>query len=256
MLISYLLQQCAIFLSLFFVFGALGLLVRRPLRWPRAGWGTDLTFLLSQGMFNRAAVALAVLVAARISGIQASIGSGSAWPIWEQTLVVLLAWEFVIYWQHRLLHAHLWPLHAVHHSSVDLDWLSTYRMHPLEVMFYFAAMAIILALGFSPQCFVWISLFRLIHNSLIHSDLPWTLGPLRYVVTSPIVHRWHHEVSPESIDTNFASALAVYDVLFGTFYCPSDRLPSRFGIPDEIPAGFARQLVYPFQRLYAWRNSE
>ena len=152
----------------------------------------------------------------------------------------------VIYWQHRLLHRALWRVHAVHHSSSNLDWLSTYRMHPAEVMFYLAAMPLLLWVGFSIQCFVWISSFRLFHNSFAHADLPWKLGPLRYVIVSPVFHRWHHETSSDALAKNFASAFCVYDLLFGGYHLPADWMPGSFGIPDAVPAGFIRQVAYPF----------
>jgi len=241
------------------VFALLGYLSGRPLRLRRHGMTTDLAFYFVQAIFNRTALALslaAVVVFAwggDAEAMRAALDAGgvgvAAWPLWQQTLVVFLGMELLIYWQHRLLHGrHLWSIHAVHHSSADVDWLSTYRMHPIEVMFYAVGTPILLMIGFSLECFVWIGLFRVGHSSLVHADLPWRFGPLRYVVTSPVVHRWHHETASEANGKNFASTFVLYDVLFGTFYCPAGKLPQSFGITDAVPATFVGQLAYPFRR--------
>jgi sterol desaturase/sphingolipid hydroxylase (fatty acid hydroxylase superfamily) len=83
----------------------------------------------------------------------------------------------------------------------------------------------------------------------IHANLRWDFGPLRYVVASPVFHRWHHTTEREGIDKNFAGLLPLWDLLFGSFYMPKDRLPMEFGVLGEkIPGGLHRQLVYPFRR--------
>ncbi|SQD95804.1 conserved hypothetical protein [Parafrankia sp. Ea1.12] len=54
-------------------------------------------------------------------------------PGWVQFTVLILLADLANYLGHRALHEipPLWRLHAVHHSSTDLDWLSTSRGHPL-----------------------------------------------------------------------------------------------------------------------------
>jgi hypothetical protein len=40
---------------------------------------------------------------------------------------------------------------------------------------------------------------------------------------------------------------AFWDLLFATFYMPPGRLPARYGVDDpQFPAGFLKQLAYPF----------
>jgi sterol desaturase/sphingolipid hydroxylase (fatty acid hydroxylase superfamily) len=58
----------------------------------------------------------------------------AAWPAWLQVLVVVLVLDLVNYLAHRALHEFptLWRVHAVHHSSQELDWLSTSRGHPID----------------------------------------------------------------------------------------------------------------------------
>jgi sterol desaturase/sphingolipid hydroxylase (fatty acid hydroxylase superfamily) len=43
---------------------------------------------------------------------------------------------------------------------------------------------------------------------------------------------------------------SAWDVLFGTFHMPENRLPSRYGVDEaDYPQGFLGQLVHPFQGL-------
>ncbi|MCA9685723.1 MAG: sterol desaturase family protein, partial [Myxococcales bacterium] len=48
----------------------------------------------------------------------------------------LLIFELVGYAYHRAAHAVplLWRLHAVHHSAPQMDWLASFRQHPLEIV--------------------------------------------------------------------------------------------------------------------------
>lgn len=251
-LAQYIVQQGLVGSALALLFASIGWCVGRPWDFRRSGTNTDLAFLFTQGAVNQAGLALSFALIAYfgIDTAAARRGSGSvgAWPLAIQIVSAFALWEFLVYWQHRLLHDRvLWPVHAVHHSSRTLDWLSTYRMHPIEVCLYLAPIPILLGLGFSTLTLAWISVFRIVHNSFVHADLPWRLGPLRFVLVSPVLHRWHHETAPEASGKNFASGLALYDVLFGTFYCPTDRLPGQFGIDDPVPGGFLGQLTFPLR---------
>ncbi len=43
-----------------------------------------------------------------------------------QVLTALFILDFFGYWRHRLMHSkHLWSFHSIHHSSRQVDWLST-----------------------------------------------------------------------------------------------------------------------------------
>jgi sterol desaturase/sphingolipid hydroxylase (fatty acid hydroxylase superfamily) len=71
---------------------------------------------------------------------------------------------------------------------------------------------------------------------------------LRYVISSPAFHRWHHTSASEGQDKNFAGFFPIWDLLFGTFYMPKGRQPTDFGISDPIPGDILRQLIWPFRR--------
>jgi sterol desaturase/sphingolipid hydroxylase (fatty acid hydroxylase superfamily) len=97
--------------------------------------------------------------------------------------------------------------------------------------------------------FVFLGPFTVAHSAFVHANLGWSLGPFRYVIAGPVFHRWHHTSSDRGGNKNFASTLPVLDVVFGTFYMPSNERPDAYGIADrDFPPGFARQMLYPFRR--------
>jgi sterol desaturase/sphingolipid hydroxylase (fatty acid hydroxylase superfamily) len=86
----------------------------------------------------------------------------------------------------------------------------------------------------------------------VHANLNWALGPLKYVVATPVFHRWHHTRPEEAGNANFGSLLSLWDVLFGTFRMPGNKLPLRYGIDEPgYPQGFLDQLAHPFRDLIA-----
>ena len=170
-------------------------------------------------------------------------------PLWLQALTFLAASDFLLYWFHRLYHgAALWKYHAVHHSSEELDWISAARFHPVNILFgtVLVDVALLLA-GISPNVMLWLGPFTTAHSAFVHANLKWTLGPFKYVLASPVFHRWHHTAADRGGSKNFAGTFPVLDLIFGTFYMPKNVLPDAYGIDDRrFPASFGSQILYPF----------
>lgn len=209
----------------------------------------DLAGLLVRGF---AAVAAPQRGGALAAHFLSGYGPAVRAPLVVQALAVLLIMDVIQYWLHRAFHRRaLWPFHAIHHSAVDLDWTTTFRVHPVNFAIYSAgALALTQLIGFSPAAYLIIGPFNLVVGALVHANLDWTFGPFRYAVASPVFHRWHHVRDPEVHDRNFAPTFPVLDLLFGTFYMPRDRLPEDYGV-DGVPAHFLAQLIYPFGVLAA-----
>ncbi|HWA70015.1 MAG TPA: sterol desaturase family protein [Rhizomicrobium sp.] len=173
-------------------------------------------------------------------------GPLSTMPLWIQGLIYLVGADFVLYWIHRAFHqGFAWKYHAVHHAPRDVDWTSAARFHPVNLALGTAAVDIAFLLaGVSPDIFLVIGPFNIITSCMVHANLNWTFGPLRYVLVSPVFHRWHHAMDVR--DRNFASTFAIWDVMFATAYMPQGVLPQSYGIDDEaMPEGLMPQLVYP-----------
>lgn len=203
------------------------------------------------------ALAIAFLTPLVIGGVDALDANGQfkgfgpvgTAPLWIQCLAALIIGDFLLYWIHRLFHRRrLWPFHAVHHSSSQLDWLSTFRSHPVnEIVGNLFLTAPFLLLGFSPSASFLSPALLGLYTIFVHSDVNWTFGPLRYVFVSPAFHRWHHSKTPEAIDKNFASLLPLWDLLFHTSWFPQDQAPSNFGIHQPIPSTWWGQMLHPFR---------
>ncbi len=177
------------------------------------------------------------------------------WPIWVQIVAVLLIQDVILYWLHRLFHTRAgWRFHAVHHSPEVLDWTSTQRFHPVNAILEFAVADVaVLLMGFSPDALVLIGPLNMAYSVMVHANLNWTFGPLRYVLVSPVYHRWHHTAAEEGRDRNFASTFPFLDLLFGTCHMPVGKRPEVYGTADgDVPRGFVGQTVYPFRGAGAW----
>jgi len=232
----------------------------------RTGIRTDLAYwfftpLVTRGL-TRATVLVAAVLVALAAGVPLDREHVQAFfadpgrlvrrqPAALQVLEVLLLGDFLGYWTHRLFHGRwLWPFHAVHHGSTEVDWLSSVRLHPVnDVVSRLVAALPVLLLGFSPLVLAGYVPFLSFYAILLHANVDWTFGRLRYVLASPVFHRWHHTSEREGLDKNFAGLFPFWDLLFGTFYMPEGRRPERFGLAGErVPEGLLGQLAYPFRR--------
>jgi sterol desaturase/sphingolipid hydroxylase (fatty acid hydroxylase superfamily) len=171
-------------------------------------------------------------------------------PLWQQCLLVLLVQDVLMYASHRAFHTRFaWRFHAIHHSPKVLDWMSTARFHPVNFLLgsTLADVAVLL-LGFSWQTLAVLAPFNVVYSAMVHANLNWTFGPLRYVFASPVFHRWHHTTQEEGLDKNFAPTFPFLDLMFGTFYMPAGKLPEHFGNGEpDFPEGFWAQLILPFR---------
>lgn len=209
---------------------------------------------------TKAALALAFLVLAISQGqsLSALVAAAAtrptwvkSWPWWVQVPAILLLADLLAYWSHRAFHGRrLWRFHAIHHSSRALDWLSSVRLHPLnDAAARVVQVLPLYLLGFDGVILAGFVPFLTLYAILLHADVSWTFGPLRYVIASPAFHRWHHTTEDEALDTNFAGLFPFINLAFGTLYLPRDRQPSRFGlVHDDVPPGLVGQLLYPFRR--------
>ncbi|MBV9077313.1 MAG: sterol desaturase family protein, partial [Methylobacteriaceae bacterium] len=113
---------------------------------------------------------------------------------WAQVAVYVIGVDLILYCTHRLFHSMaLWRYHAIHHAPEHLDWTSATRFHPVNVIFHgVLADCTMLSLGIAPEVLAWLAPFNVAMSAFVHANLDWTLGPFRYVIASPVFHRWHH----------------------------------------------------------------
>jgi sterol desaturase/sphingolipid hydroxylase (fatty acid hydroxylase superfamily) len=174
--------------------------------------------------------------------------------LWVQIPAAIFVADLSGYWRHRLLHTSwLWPFHAIHHSSEEVDWLSNERVHPVEsILTSVEQIVVLMLLGFGPPIVAINALVRRAHSLLEHSNLRFSYGPLNYVFVSPRFHRWHHSDDVRVAHKNFANFFSCIDLVFGSFFLPPGESAQSFGLfDDRMPNSFWRHMLYPARRLAA-----
>lgn len=227
---------------------------RREQRTLRRAWRNDIFYFLVNGI----PIAIGMLFLAVAGSI---IGTAfiapefrmmvAAQPLWLQVVALLLISDLGFYAVHRLFHMipALWRFHAIHHSIEELDWLAAHRVHPLDqILTKGVALVPIVALGFSGGAMAIFFLLYKWHSLMLHANLRIGFGPLHWVIASPCFHHWHHADHPEAWNKNFSGQFPIWDMLFGTAHMRRDAMPTRYGIEDNVPATYGRQLLYPFRR--------
>lgn len=235
----------------------------RGQKWLRRGYWVDVGYYvftqLVTKVISRTLILLPALLLIVIVGVSAEemrankyVGFGplSLQPLWLQGVEIFIMGDFIGYWTHRFFHtSRWWKFHAVHHSSQEVDWLSSVRVHPVnDAVTKLAQVFPLLFLGFNPTVLAAYTPIITFYAIFLHANVDWDYGPLRGFIASPVFHRWHHTKEAEAMDKNFAGFFPCFDRLFGTYYMPVGKYPTEFGIHEEMPDNLLKQLVYPFKR--------
>lgn len=168
-----------------------------------------------------------------------------------QFVIVLVASDMLQYWYHRLFDQvpFLWGFHAVHHSAKSMDWLAGSRMHIVEVVLLRAVTSLpLFTLGFDAAVMQAYIGFIYVWSSLLHANVGGDFNRLGHWIATPRFHHWHHGLEREAFDVNFAIHFPWIDKMFGTFHLPEGRWPKDYGIPEDVPQGYAGQFLYPWTR--------
>ncbi|MDP2228385.1 MAG: sterol desaturase family protein [Moraxellaceae bacterium] len=225
----------------------------------RAGWTTDLKYFLFSHLGVQIISFFTVIPAQHFfawlidADFQRLIASQ---PVWLQFIEILVVVDFTTYWMHRSMHEvpWLWKIHAVHHSTLQMDWLASSRIHFLEIVSNrLLGYLPIFILGFTPAAVYAYLVFVSFHAIFIHANVRFRFPVIRHLLATPEFHHWHHTSQDEGVDINYAGFLPIYDRLFGTYYLPAN-LPERYGTRGApLPEGFTDQFLYPFRQWQEMR---
>ncbi|MEK8034716.1 sterol desaturase family protein [Ideonella sp. DXS29W] len=191
---------------------------------------------------------LPMLVSAWAPGVAAGAASRWTGPFVAQVAAAVLWIELAKYVSHRAHHTvpALWWLHAMHHSSRRLYWLNNFRFHPLNHLINTSvAMLPLLALGAPHDVLLAALAVTQPVLMLQHLNADTRNGWANHVFSTNELHRWHHSTVPAEANSNFGSALVLWDLVFGT-YRPADAQPAQVGL-------FGQGGGYPAHGSY-WRQ--
>lgn len=172
-------------------------------------------------------------------------------PLWVQFILFFVVNDFLEWCVHNLLHRvpWLWQFHKIHHSIETMDWIGNFRFHWMEVIVYKSLKYFpLVILGVDGRVILAIAVLSTLVGHLNHSNVNISWGIFRYVLNSPRMHIWHHDVVlHQRSGQNFAVVFSWWDWIFGTAYMP-DGQPERLGFEQMagFPRGLLSRLIYPF----------
>jgi len=228
----------------------------------RDQFGQDLFWLLFNGHY--AGILLASASTWLVENLSHAFGAGRLpvpgpihflieRPLWLQFFAFLIVKDFLEFLIHNLLHRVplLWEFHKLHHSIRELDWIGNMRFHWMEIAVYHSLTYFpLFLLNVDSRVILWIAIFTTIIGHLNHSNLNLDWGVFRYLLNSPRLHVWHHDlVQHDPHGQNFGVVFSLWDYLFGTFYAPAQGYPARLGFEgmDQFPSGLISRLIYPIR---------
>jgi len=211
--------------------------------WSRSAWMDYQGFFLTSLFDPLIKVATVVFGADAFSAFLAS-GFGERTPpdapgwaiVAVQFLVFFVAADFGAFFTHYLEHKipFLWSFHRVHHSAEVLNPVTTYRKHPVELIYFGIMTGTVIAIALGSTLYltdssltagtlalmtVWVAV-ALGVNYLDHSQMWISYGGAERLFISPAMHQIHHSAFIQHRDKNMGLLLSIWDRMFGT-YCPA-----------------------------------
>lgn len=198
---------------------------RRALSLPKGRrWLANLGVTLLNAALVRVLFPTATVGVALAAG-ERSWGLFNALPVPGPLAFVLsfVALDLVIWVQHVAFHRVplLARLHRMHHVDLDFDVTTGLRFHPVEILLsLMIKFAGVLALGAPAAAVLAFELALNLGSLFNHGNvrMPGAVDrALRLLVVTPDMHRVHHSIVPEEINSNYGFFLSWWDRLFGTY---------------------------------------
>ena len=203
--------------------------------------------------------AAAVIAASHAGDAGIGLFNHLDWPLWVELLLVFLALDLAIWFQHLISHKIplLWCLHRVHHADRDIDVTTAIRFHPIEIaLSMLFKIGLVYVLGASVFSVI---LFEVVLNGAAmfnHANirLPGRVDRwVRLAIVTPDMHRVHHSIHRHEHDANYGFNLSIWDRLFGTYVAQPEggHRGMTIGLAphqDEAPARLGWSLAFPFRK--------
>ncbi len=170
---------------------------------------------------------------------------GPGLEILAMIFVPLLLHDAWFYWVHRIEHKvpFFWRFHRLHHSDERMNTTTYLRDHFLQngllrafFPVFTLGLFVDLSLRQAGRAAFYSTLFLFFLSMFYHSAIRVRVAWLDRILVTPQVHRIHHSTDPQHYNRNFADALPIFDILFGTYHPPKkDEFPAT-GLGPDFPA--------------------
>jgi sterol desaturase/sphingolipid hydroxylase (fatty acid hydroxylase superfamily) len=175
------------------------------------------------------------------------------WAGWPGLLVDLVLLDALIYWWHRANHefAPLWRFHEVHHLDRFLDTTTALRFHFGEVALSAIARAgVVVLLDFPLSSVLAFETLVLLGAIFHHSNFrlpPRLEAALARLIVTPSIHWVHHHRTRPDTDSNYATVLSVWDLVFGSRSPTRRRADMAIGVERREERPLLQLLLAPFR---------
>lgn len=157
--------------------------------------------------------------------------------------------DYVYYWNHRLLHSRwFWPVHMVHHTSTEMNVLSTSRntLWTSFLIVYLWVHALFIYLLQDPTWYIAgvsltcaLDLWR--HSAIAPKPKSLLYRLLSVLLILPQDHAWHHATASDR--ANYGANFKLWDMIHRTYY-KCENSPASLGVKTDLT--LIEKLVWPF----------
>jgi len=178
----------------------------------------------------------------------------AATPWWQGgvgLILDLLILDLFIYGWHRANHRwpFLWRFHQVHHRDRFLDVTSSLRFHFGEVLLSAMARAVfIVCMGIPLSSVVVFESVLLLAAAFHHSNIklpPVFEALLSKAIVTPSIHWVHHHRLRRDTDSNYATVLSCWDVIFTSRSTSKRTSDMPIGVEGESELRLSDLLILP-----------
>ena len=197
---------------------------------------------------------LGPLLVLPISTFASTYGLGLR-PMWWNLALDLLLLDLWIYGWHRINHIlpFLWRFHEVHHRDEMLDATSAVRFHFGEVVLSALVRGVVIFIFSIPLTSVvvfetLVALATLFHHSNLRLPAGFESQLSRLIIT-PRLHWIHHHALRRDTDSNYATVLSFWDLVFKS-RSPNVRFADmKLGVEGKADIPLKQLLILPFNHV-------
>jgi sterol desaturase/sphingolipid hydroxylase (fatty acid hydroxylase superfamily) len=158
--------------------------------------------------------------------------------LWAAIPISIIGLDLISYFWHRANHRvpFLWRFHQAHHSDAQYTVTTALRFHPGELLLALPVRLLGVAVLGVPV--VGVIVFEVVFafaNFWEHGNInltPKAEQALGRVFITPALHRRHHSVESQLLDSNYGTILSVWDRLLRSFGESSSGVRIETGLPE------------------------